>query len=157
MGLTQASVAARALPAADLAPPQPRPKTTAAVARRLIGAALGNVNGLRDKVCRLLPDTLSRHALAARTCSSPGSTLGKTGSMLCWCACMHASAAFSAPSLVYAYHAGTCATKHRALCSRAHTGCKPVKAGERELREQRQQRRAAAAERQRAVDDAWDS
>lgn len=51
----QASETARSLPAADLAPPQPRPKTTAAVARRLIGAALGNVNGLRDKVCRLLP------------------------------------------------------------------------------------------------------
>ncbi|KAK9822383.1 hypothetical protein WJX81_006174 [Elliptochloris bilobata] len=75
----QASAAARALRAQDLAPPQPRPKTTATVARRLIGAALGNVNGLRDK------------------------------------------------------------------------------AGERELREQRQHRRAAAEDRQRAVDAAWDS
>ena len=70
---------------------------------------------------------------------------------------MHASAAFSASSFVHACHAGTCASKQTTIDSRAHIGRTPVQAGERELREQRQQRRAAAAERQRAVDDAWDS
>ena len=77
-------MAARALPAADLAPPQPRPKTTAAVARRLIGAALGNANGLRDKVCRLLPDADFPYA------GHPGARVGRQGACFVGVhACMH--------------------------------------------------------------------
>ena len=45
---TQASLGVRCLPAAKLAPPAPRPKTTAAVAVRLISGALGG-KPLRDK------------------------------------------------------------------------------------------------------------
>ena len=45
----QACDASKALPASELQPPRPRPKTSAAVARRLIGMAL-NAPGLRDKV-----------------------------------------------------------------------------------------------------------
>lgn len=37
------------MPAQQLAPPTPRPKTSAAVARRLIGNALGNSAAVRDK------------------------------------------------------------------------------------------------------------
>ena len=44
----QASLASRCLPAAKLAPPAPRPKTTAAVAVRLISGALGG-KPLRDR------------------------------------------------------------------------------------------------------------
>lgn len=44
----QASHAARCMPAKQLAPPAPRPKTSAAVASRLIGSALG-MRGGRDK------------------------------------------------------------------------------------------------------------
>lgn len=44
----QASLAARCMPAKQLAPPAPRPKTNAAVASRLIGSALG-MRGVRDK------------------------------------------------------------------------------------------------------------
>ena len=47
--LVQATDASKQLPPADLQPPAPRPKTSAAVARRLIGSALGNAT-LRDKV-----------------------------------------------------------------------------------------------------------
>ena len=90
-GFEQASVAARALPAADLAPPQPRPKTTAAVARRLIGAALGDVNGLRDKVRRLRPDANIKHVPAARAGTRVGARM-----RTCWRACMAASSAVCA-------------------------------------------------------------
>ncbi|RMZ56578.1 hypothetical protein APUTEX25_001425, partial [Auxenochlorella protothecoides] len=46
-GWEEASAGARALPPAELAPPRPRPAASAAVARRLIGAALSM--NLRDK------------------------------------------------------------------------------------------------------------
>ncbi|CAK0785291.1 hypothetical protein CVIRNUC_008497 [Coccomyxa viridis] len=45
---SEATDASKQLPPADLQPPAPRPKTSAAVARRLIGSALGNAT-LRDK------------------------------------------------------------------------------------------------------------
>jgi hypothetical protein len=53
----QASAAARQLPVAELDPPRPRPKTSAAVARRLIGAALKDPS-LRDKVAHCAPCAL---------------------------------------------------------------------------------------------------
>ena len=46
--LSQASLESRCLPAAKLSPPAPRPKTTAAVAVRLISGALGG-KPLRDR------------------------------------------------------------------------------------------------------------
>ena len=51
--LVQASPEVRALPAAQLAPPAPRPRSTAAVASRLIGSALG----IRGLVCAALLPT----------------------------------------------------------------------------------------------------
>ena len=65
----QASLEVRALPASQLAPPAPRPKSTAAVASRLIGSALG----IRGLVCAaLLPTCPARQSCGGAlilTCS----------------------------------------------------------------------------------------
>ncbi len=49
LSVLQAPEASKQLPVSELQPPVPRPSTSAATARRLIGAALGQP-GLRDKV-----------------------------------------------------------------------------------------------------------
>ncbi|BDA46925.1 probable coiled-coil domain-containing protein R3HCC1L at C-terminar half [Coccomyxa sp. Obi] len=50
---SEACDASKAMPASELQPPRPRPKTSAAVARRLIGMAL-NAPTLRDKASFIL-------------------------------------------------------------------------------------------------------
>jgi len=56
-----------------------------------------------------------------------------------------------------AHHCPCAAAYCLRACAAAHTQAAALsQAGEAELRQQRQERRAAAAERQRAVDAAWD-
>ena len=54
------------MPAQQLAPPTPRPKTTAAVARRLIGNALGVGAAVRDKAGEAQLSTARKEKAAAR-------------------------------------------------------------------------------------------
>ena len=67
LSILQAKEASKQLPVSELQPPVPRPSTSAATARRLIGAALGQPS-LRDKVnfsqlipCWTLRKLPSRH------------------------------------------------------------------------------------------------
>lgn len=62
----QASEGARCIPARQLAPPTPRPRTTAAVARRLIGNALGVSAAVRDKAGETQLAAARKEKVAAR-------------------------------------------------------------------------------------------